>query len=522
MGKSSMQSGIAAGHPLTAEAVAEVLAEGGNAFDGIAAGLLAAAVVEPVLSSLGGGGFLLAEPEGARPRVYDFFAQTPKQKRSEAELDFRSVIADFGTQSQEFHIGAGSVAVPGLFAGVARMVEDLGRLDLKRVCAPAIRLAKAGPPLNKTQAYIISVVTPIYGANRDCLEIFGGGSGRDGLKAEGEALPMPAFADALDALAHDGADLFYRGEIAERLVEVCSQGGHLTRADLEGYEVALREPLMVANSDYRLSINPPPSSGGLLIALSLRLLEALPAAAGNRSGPAAVSRLAAVFAETNRARLEHDLDEQAARGLGELAPDLIAAYRQGVLGRTGANRGTTHISVIDSEGSAASATVSNGEGAGLIVPGTGIMLNNMLGEEDINPKGFHQWMPDRRLASMMAPALLEQKDGAKTVLGSGGSNRIRSAILQVLVNLLDHGMPLDVAIAEPRLHGEGSLLSYEAGACGLPVDLEDLSPPAGYETCQYWPEPCFFFGGVHGVRRQPNGRIEAYGDPRRGGAAKIV
>jgi len=182
-------------------------------------------------------------------------------------------------------------------------------------------------------------------------------------------------------------------------------------------------------------------------------------------------------------------------------------------------RGTTHVSVIDAEGNAAACTVSNGEGCGHMVPGCGFMLNNMLGEEDLNPAGFFRWQPDTRVSSMMAPTLAERPDGAVIALGSGGSNRIRTALLQVLNAVLASNRSLAQAIPAPRLHMERGHLDIEGG--WDPVTVTALQ--TAFPDSRAWPERSMFYGGVHAVARHPtSGLIEAVGDPRRGGAALAV
>jgi gamma-glutamyltranspeptidase/glutathione hydrolase len=183
-----------------------------------------------------------------------------------------------------------------------------------------------------------------------------------------------------------------------------------------------------------------------------------------------------------------------------------------------ARRGTTHISIIDAAGNAAGLTLSNGEGSGYVVPGTGIMLNNVLGEEDINPHGFHLWPQDVRISSMMTPTLVIDKDGGLTTLGSGGSNRIRTAILQVLLNRLVFAMPLEDAVNAPRLHVEGDKASIEPGYDEGAVD----GLASAFPTVDRWPQSNMFFGGVHAVHRNGRGGFDGAGDARRGGAVALA
>jgi len=195
----------------------------------------------------------------------------------------------------------------------------------------------------------------------------------------------------------------------------------------------------------------------------------------------------------------------------------LAQFLSELKNRAQALRGTTHISVVDAQGNAAAMTVSNGEGCGQMVPGTGIMLNNMLGEEDLNPQGFHRWQTNQRMTSMMAPTLIQDKAGNVTALGSGGSNRIRTTILQLLVNRLDFAMSLEEAIIHPRIHLEGERLNIEGGI------REDIVQKLirEYPDHVLWPEHNLFFGGAHAVAQTEKG-FEAFGDPRRGGFAVVI
>jgi gamma-glutamyltranspeptidase/glutathione hydrolase len=291
-------------------------------------------------------------------------------------------------------------------------------------------------------------------------------------------------------------------------------------ADLEGYRGAKREPLQVDYRDARVLANPPPASGGLLIAFALKVLEPLNTTGWTFGCREHLSSLARAMEVTNKARLYAHLDDsgtplEAARLLDAA---FLERYRLEVQGRPTSTRGTTHISVMDKTGNTAAMTVSNGEGCGHIVPGTGIMLNNMLGEEDLNPQGFHRWQPDQRMTSMMSPSIVVDRGGRRTfALGSGGSNRIRSAILQTLINLIDFDMPVDSAVQSPRLHWENDLLNAEGG-----FPTGGLRPLlAEYPDHKVWDGFNLFFGGAHVVLRE-KGAFSGAGDPRRGGVCLVV
>lgn len=508
---------IACGHPATRDAAAAMLEAGGNAFDAAAAALWTACVAEPVLASPGGGGFLLAQPAGERARVYDFFAHTPGHRLDPGDADFHPIHADFGTTRQEFHIGLGAAAAPGVVAGACAFQQELGRMPRREVFAPAIGCARDGLAMNALQAYIAEVVRPILESTPEARAIF---TPAGGPPAEGDRHAMPELGEFLETLSHEGPDLFYRGEVAAAIDAACrAGGGHLRRSDFEDYRVERREPLTAGYRGRRVLTNAPPASGGLLINFGLELLAGLPGGADVDS-PEQALRMAAVLDATRQARLDAGLDagvtDRTARTL--LDPDQLARYRALIAGHPPSHRGTTHISVIDARGNAAALTVSNGEGCGWIVPGTGFMLNNMLGEADLQPRGFGQWPTATRLTSMMAPTLVSDPSGGELLaLGSGGSNRIRSALLQVLAAHLDGGLPLEAAVERPRLHLEGQCLEIEGGFTAATVEALQRQWPEH----RVWPDRNLFFGGAHAVAAGQDGFTGA-GDPRRGGVATVV
>lgn len=506
---------VAAGHTLTAEAAAEVLRAGGNAYDAVLAALMVACTTEPVLCTPGGGGFLLAHPAGQKPRVYDFFVHTPATRRADSDLDFRPILADFGGVTQEFHIGLGTIAVPGVVRGLFDIHRDLGTLPMPEVVAQAVSHAKQGVTVTPFQAYVLRVVSATFTATEACHRIFRSVHDAAALVGEGEIMRQPELADTLETLAIEGDALFYRGEIAAAIADDMHAGGQITREDLANYTVERRPPLTLDYHGVRMHTNPPPSSGGLLIAFGLKLLESVDVKALGASTSAYLDTLVHVIAATAEARVAAGGDT----GLdsGKMLDDaFLVRYRDEIAGRAASRRGTTHISVIDADGNLASLTVSNGEGSGYVVPGTGIIMNNMLGEEDLNPGGFQRWPESHRMTSMMAPTALEWPSGDTVVLGSGGSNRIRTAILQVLLKLIDFELPVEEAVIAPRVHYENGLLSVEGG-----FDVEELGALLdAFPDHHVWDERNMFFGGAHTVTADANG-MHGAGDPRRGGASVI-
>lgn len=460
----------------------------------------------------------MARPHGEEARVYDFFTHTPHRRIPPDIEDFREIQADFGAAQQGFQIGLGSAATPGMVAGIFRFHSELGTLPRQDVMAPAIEAARRGVPLNEVGAYLLQVLSPILTATPGAQAIFAPGGS---LLTPGDTLRQGELAHLLEALLTEGPDLFYRGEVADKIGRACEEGGgHLTRQDFQRYRVQVRRPLSTSFRASRVWSNPAPASGGLMVAFALQMLADPRSAREAMEAPLnPVIRAARALAVTQRARLQEGLldglDDR--RALEVLSPEILSRYR--ALTRQGwpATRGTTHISVVDSQGGAAAVTVSNGEGCGWMVPGTGFMLNNMLGEEDLQPGGFQRWPLAQRLTSMMAPTLVEEPDGTITVLGSGGSNRIRSALVQVLRSLLEEGVSLESAIAFPRIHVEGETLEVEGGfPSHILAELVKEWP-----SHRIWDGMNLFFGGVHAVRRGPD-LLEAGGDPRRGGVSTLV
>jgi gamma-glutamyltranspeptidase/glutathione hydrolase len=394
-------------------------------------------------------------------------------------------------------------------------------MPMREIVAPAVELARDGVRLNTLQAYIFRIVERIYTWSPEARAIFGSSRAPTRMVGECELLRQPELAEVFEALAVEGDELFYRGEIAREITAQCREsGGCLTPEDLAGYEVVRREPLSVDYRDVRLLTNPPPSSGGVLVAFALRLLDGITELRGVRFGSREYLQLIALVLEmTNQARVDAHLDESTAHPDAEqlLDEQLLDRYREEIKGRARATRGTTHMNVMDARGNVATLTVSNGEGCGYIVPGTGIMLNNMLGEEDLNPHGFHCWQTDQRMTSMMSPSIVRWRDGRVVATGSGGSKRIRTALLQLIVNLVDYGMTVEDAVAGPRIFIEDGLLSIEGG-----FDRDEVMRLLqDYPKHQVWNELNLYFGGAHTVERDGDA-FRGAGDPRRGGVCVVV
>jgi gamma-glutamyltranspeptidase/glutathione hydrolase len=501
---------IAAGHPLTAEAGARVLREGGNAVDATVAAMLTSFVAEPLLTGLGAGGYMLVAGAGEVPVLLDFFVQAPTRAGDGSEAELHAIDVSFGDAAQVFHIGPASCGVYGTPAGVCDAVARWGTIPLADLAAPAAQLARDGVVLNGGQAYIAEILAELLTSTPECAALWAP-AGR--VLREGERLRNPELGDALDRLGAEGAEPFYRGDIAAAACDwLAAHGGSLTRGDLAGYRAIERDPVRIGYRDREILTNPPPSAGGTLLAYALALLDRGPA-------PPTLRGVVQAMAAAQSERTPRFLSGLAEEGFAErfLAAWLGSgtATEPGDGGHLGA---TTHISVLDGAGCACSVTCSNGEGSGVVVPGTGMHLNNMMGEQDLNPLGFHRHPAGRRMPSMMAPTVVMRGGEVELVLGSAGSNRIRSALLQTIVGVVDHRMSAREAVDAPRVHFEDGMLYTEPG-----IDVEELHDlgvsASGATRLVRFGSRNLFFGGVQAVQRRPGERPAGAGDPRRGGVA---
>jgi gamma-glutamyltranspeptidase / glutathione hydrolase len=493
---------VAAGHPVSARAGADVLREGGNAVDAALGAMLASFACEPLLTGLGAGGYMLVVAPGEAPALLDFFVEAPGRGESDPTRPAQPgsalipVSISFGDALQEFNIGAASVGTFGMPAGVCEAARRYGRVPLDRLAAPAAALARDGVALSPMQAYIVELLAPIVTSTPEASALFAP-DGR--LLGVGDRLRQPELADGLERLAAEGAAPFYDGDIGAAIVAWLSdRGGMVTRKDLAAYEVVDRAPLRVGYRAAEVLTNPPPSAGGILIARALALLDE------NRTPPTppSVTQIVDVMERTQRERTPEFLT-----GLDD--PAFVERFLGSRLGST------THIAALDRDGWACSVTCSAGSASGIIVPGTGVHLNNMLGEQDLNPLGFHRHRPGRRLPSMMSPTVVLHDGRPVLAVGSAGSNRIRSAILQTIIRSIDDGMAAQAAIDAPRVHYEDGVVYTEPG-----VDADALE--AAGHTLAPFRDRNLFFGGAQAVAREPDGMFSGGGDPRRGGAATVV
>lgn len=527
---------IATGGPETAEAGLEMLRMGGNAVDAAVAAAFASFIAEIGVVHLGGSGIAqIYDPHEARAVVYDFFSNTPGLGREEyngQQMDFREVTIDFGATTQNFHLGRASVAVPGNIFGLCQMASDFGRLPLRTLLAPAINLARNGVLIAEFQAKTCELLTPLYGNTESMREIF---LQHGRMIRKGERLFIPQLAATLEALAEQGEGLLRSGSLAQAIVsDQQANHGLLTAQDLQNYQVNKTPSIHLPYRDFEILLPPPSSTGGVLTAFTMKLLAQFDPGQLKHGSAAHLRLLYEVMAATSRARPYWDgrdenepLEEAIRRFLqdsfierfaSEIREALHRENRSVPLAEGNGPSNTSHLSVIDGDGMTVSLTTTAGESAGYVVPGTGFIPNNMMGEEDLHPLGFHSRPPGKRIPTMMTPTIVLHNGQPRLVVGSGGSVRIRSAVMQVLSNLLDFRIGLHQAVNLARVHIEDGVLQCEAGYDGEAVDeLESLGYPVNR-----WQSRSIYFGGAHSVSRTPDGRLFGAGDSRRGGSTGSV
>ncbi len=500
----------AAGTPYAAGAAAEVYGAGGNAADAAVAAAAAVSITEPLMSSIGGGGFALVRtPDGVE--LIDYYDAMPGKGLPGSAFGAggnpKTVILKYGAGVSST-VGGASCAVPGALRGWETLLRRHGRLSMAECLAPAVRLAREGFLLCKTSGMWFQVAEEVLRLTDETRKNFYNG---ERVYLEGERVQFPEISDTLEAVGKEGVDLFYRGELAEKISSyILEMGGVITMRDLEEYEPVIREPMAVEYGKGTIYTNCPPSAGGSTLAQMLQVISAYELASIPDEEYVKVVAGAMKYALRDREVEYMEGPENAGVAERLTSEEYAKVQRERIAG----SPQTSHLSCVDSDGLAVSITASMGYGSGLVIPGTGIPMNNSLGEPELNPKGFHALKPGERLISSMSPTIVVSEEEGVISLGSPGASRIPTAILQTIVNVLNFGMPLKSAVLAPRFHAEGDLFAYESGARKANLDT--------YERVLPFDEPNMYFGGVNAVRRTPKGVLEAEADSRRSGGIAFV
>jgi len=518
-----MTGGVAAGSQSAADAGATILRSGGNAIDAAIAACVVAMCTEPGVMAPGAGGFVALWPASGPPHIIDGASEVPgRGAPTEWRQATRRVLLEYGGGVEQV-VGYGSIATPGLFAALSDASKHFGKLSWHRLLEPAIELCEAGFSVSKGSAeYLGTPDHPIFSwheESRRALRIGEGGRVHCGAR-----MRLPELASSLRALARGGASEFYTGELGRHIADYIQRhGGGLTRQDLAEYEAVRRVPIRVDLDGWSIATNPPPAIGGACLAALLLSLGSPDSAAWT---PEIVDR----WARVQRAVLEFRATLTAAEPIGAERDDPVLSTRARQLleearispsARLARAPSTIHVSAADDHGNACAITGSAGYGSGVMVPGTGIWMNNALGEVDLHPSGAAQFPEGTRLPSNMAPTVAQHTRGSRLAIGSPGASRITTALAQVLFNHLHLGMPLDRAISHPRLHVEHFenrlTLAHEPE---LPL-REDARALDAFQLRPF-PTRHMYFGGVNAVECDLQRRIQAATDDRRGGGTALV
>jgi gamma-glutamyltranspeptidase/glutathione hydrolase len=502
---------IAATGPVSLAAGREVALAGGNAVDVAVAAAMAAMSTEPGIVSLAGGAFISVWPADGDPVVID----------GNVEMPGRGLPADrFGGGVDEVSFGYGggvtlfgghgSVATPGSVTACELAVEELGTVSWADVVAPAARACRAGYPVGSPPRRTTSA-SPRTRSSAATPRRSRSSPARTAHRWS-RATSAPTTCSPRSSTSwRDGASVLSTGEIGRAMVaDMAAHGGLVTHRDFAEYTPLVRPPVRRAVGEWDLAVNPPPSVGGPMLAVMLGEMGRR----GDWHWPDIIEIQRSVLAYR---RSVHDVSRDLDAAGHEL---LLSVDRHGLAGLP-TSASTANVSAVDSDGTACTITVSSGYGAGITVPGTGMLLNNALGEPELNRLGLHKMAPGIRLASNMAPTTGRTRDGRVLAIGSPGADRITTALMQVLGQGCLHGADLAHAIEAPRLH-----VSFDAD--GTPVvdhesdgAIADAVRGLGLRGTDHGRHQ-MFFGGVGAAFRHADGVVQAAGDPRREAAVEVA
>ena len=468
-------------HHLASDAGVEILRQGGNAVDAAVATGFALAVVHPIAGNLGGGGFLLLRTHDGHATFIDFREKAPLAATEDMYLDAHGNVIPEASE-----VGYRSIATPGSVAGLVFAERKYGRLDLKRVIAPAIKLAAEGFELTSEEAHELS--DPDLAKFPESKRIFQ----RDGqLYKEGEVFRQPELARTLERIAADPED-FYHGRMAHELVNELSKGGALlTLDDLAQYKVVERAPIVGGFHNYTILSAPPPSSGGIVLLSALNILENYDLAHLGDRTPASMHLITEAFRRAYMDRAEYlgDPDYNTIPVAELTSKKYAAAWRAGIAadaatpsaalvrphgfpppapassGRPRAeSNDTTHYSVVDSEGNAVAVTTTLNDsfGSRVTAGSLGFLFNDEMDDFAVkmgvpNMYGLIQGpadaiAPGKRPLSAMTPTIVLENGKLRYVLGSPGGARIITTVANIFLSAAEYGLNIQQAVDAPRFH----------------------------------------------------------------------
>lgn len=523
---------VASAHPLATAAGVEVLKQGGNAIDAAVAVGFALAVVLPDAGNIGGGGFILLREAGGRVRALDYRETAPAAASRDMYLDTAGNLTD---QSVTGHLAAG---VPGSVAGLYEAWQRHGSLEWSAVLAPAIRLARDGHRMDAARNDDIEDdarrLARFPASRRQFLV-------DDKAPATGTVWKQPDLATTLQLISDSGPDVFYRGQIADLIVAEMHRGhGLITKDDLRRYRAKWRSPIQLTYRGHRIYSMPPASSGGVTMGLILNIMEGydtLGALGSTQYVHVLTEAMRRAFMDRNRWLGDPDFVAMPLERL--LSKSYAAGLRAGIDRRKAtptppsglsASEGshTTHYSVVDEHGNAASVTttLNGGFGSAVTVAGAGFLLNNEMDDFAAAPGKPNMYglvqgeanaiEPRKRMLSAMTPSIVLDPAGKlELVVGTPGGPTIITTVSQVILNVLDQGMTLPDAVAAPRVHHQAlpDVIRYERG--GLAPATVDALKGFGHRI-----EPRAGTSGiVAAIGRAPNGGWIGVADPRYAGGA---
>ena len=500
---------VASSSQLAADAGAAVAERGGNAVDTAITAALASMNTEPGVCGLGGGGFVTVWPTDTPAVVIDGYATAPGLGLPSERLGTGGVdvVIDYGGGVRTV-VGPGSVATPGSVAALGEASERFGSLPWADLFGPVIAAVEHGFPLPGSCHHYLQVSGDcVFGQDRDGWDCLHNEDGR--LKPPGASIRVPHLADSLHRLAQCGAREFYSGELGRMIADhVQARGGVLTRQDMAAYRAKVREPLITRVNRWQVATNPSPALGGVILTAMLTLLAGdypnLPIDPVARQ--IAVQKLVLGYRHRqvgDSRTVDRDMDR------------LMASVSRQDLHFLG-SPSTVQTSAVDGTGLGCSITMSTGYGSGLMPAGTGIWLNNCLGELELIPEALAGPVPGARLPSNMAPTVARNDQGHSLAIGSPGADRITTALVQVLDQHLLRGQSLSASISAPRLH-----LEYAGGTPRLAHEpIGDL--PANAPDGRLFGAHSMYFGGVAAAMADAARQVQAAADPRRAGGTRIV
>jgi gamma-glutamyltranspeptidase / glutathione hydrolase len=500
---------VATTSQLAADAAAEIADAGGNAVDCAIAAAMLSINTEPGVCALAGSAYVTVWPADSEAITIDGNVAVPGKGLPKGyEIKGAVPVSMEYGGGIETLVGVGSVAVPGTLAALEQASTEYGNVSWRQLLAPSIRATKGGFPLSAACNYYLQYSGDIvFGRSDDGHAALHDADGV--LLAAKSNILVPHLSDSLAAIACEGARIFYEGEIAAQIAgHVQESGGALTLEDMRTYEPITRSSLCTELGDWRIASNPPPAVGGAVLAAMLLAFRDHPASHWDDETLrhlVSVQRATLSYRKTN-------LD--LADDVGIEVEKMLEQTRSGALLSQYASASTVHTSVVDDSGLACAITASSGYGAGEMPTGSGLWLNNCLGELELNRKGLDAGPPGIRLPSNMAPGVA-RSDKQLVAIGSPGADRITTALHQFLINFIQLGLPLKEAVAHPRAHleisDEGLNLAVEPG-----LELPDLGIPV-----TRYPEIGMYFGGVGAALFDTRSGFEVAADPRREGGTFI-